>query len=426
MNAFQKILYFFSQYTDPIERKIGKFFASLNEDNSRNKISQQLLQLMQSDLVKINLLSEKKYKGYKYLTKTKRRKLYVNAEFIIADFTKFYESNQFNIKDILAEIRNSKSGTDGLAEYHDKLIYLRAIMEYFSPKRGVYFFRESSTFGELLKDPTTEKLLGDCNQIVTLYVYLYSKKYDINDLQLKTYPGHVAIHFKGVDIEATNGEFHHYEREGQRILPIQEIVSINLLDVTDQYYKTHSISPESQLQSARLAILVSSEQKIAVNNLEIAYHNIVANLMKQNSFNLALKYAKQSKDHTLLQLVGHNGAIFSLKNKQYKNAEKFAQYANKKAELLNEIRHSQAIDSYNDGEYNKAISQLKRLGGYQDLIKKCYVGLFMNEQKKLGELETIDDVKSHKSTINNMYYFAKKSENGELIEYAKSLLKYIR
>ena len=61
---------------------------------------------------------------------------------------------------------------------------------------------ESSTFGKLLRNPNRESLIGDCNQIVTLYIALFALKFDVQLLQLKTYPGHVALHFDGIDVEA--------------------------------------------------------------------------------------------------------------------------------------------------------------------------------------------------------------------------------
>ena len=425
MAIIKQIYYLFSTYTDSTERKIGSFFKSLNEDDSSREVSQRLIKLMQLDLVKINLLSEQKYKGYKYLTKSKRRFLYQNADLISSDFNDFLKSHEPREDDILAEIRATNPSTSGYIAYRDQLIYLKSIMDYLSPNNGKYGYRESSTFGELLKDPKSNTMLGDCNQIVTLYIYLYSKKFDINNLQLKTYPGHVALHFHGIDIEATNGEFKNYQHDGQRIIPVQEIVSINLLDTTDHYYKTHKIDPKSQLESARLALLVSSERQVTIKNLEIAYHNTINSLLKENDYDMALKYAKQSKDLSLIQTVGYNGAIYFIDQKNYGTAEKFAQYSSKKSELIRSIDHNRAVYYFSKGDFHKAIAQYKKLGGHQDDINKCYIGLFVNEQKKLGKIATVQDIKDNRSTINNMRHLAKMSGDSSLIDYVKQLTKHL-
>lgn len=425
MNVLQKVYYLFSQYTDPFERKIGKFFAKLNEDDQKSYISSTLLGLMQKDLVKINLLSEAKYKGYKYLKKSTRRRLYINSQLICDDFKQFNEKYQYNESKVTDEIRATGANIAGVIPYPEKLAYISAIMNYLSPNAGTYSYRESSTFGELLKNPADKDLQGDCNQIVTLYIYLYSVKYDISDLQIKTYPGHVALHFHGVDVEATNGTFQNYNHEEQRVLPIQEIVSVNLLDVTDKYFSTHSIDPESQLQSARLALLVSSNQQMVQQNLTATYNNAVASMMGQNNYTAALKYARQSKNLMLIQLVGHNGAVKLLNEKQYKLAEKFAQFASDKTDLLKTIYYNHAVDLYNSEDYLDAIKQFQKSGGHQDIINKCYVGLYMNEQRKLGSMSTKQDVQNNKSIINNMYHYAKLSGDSKIIEHVKSLMKYL-
>ena len=42
MNIFQKIFYFFSSNTDPSERRVAKFFAKLDEHQTKDDIKQDL------------------------------------------------------------------------------------------------------------------------------------------------------------------------------------------------------------------------------------------------------------------------------------------------------------------------------------------------------------------------------------------------
>jgi hypothetical protein len=147
--------------------------------------------------------------------------------------------------------------------------------------------------------------------------------------------------------------------------------------------------------------------------------------MKQGDFKSALAFARQSKDFNLLNIVGHNGSIYYINNKNYAKAEKFAHYSSKKSELLKSIYHGQSIEKYNNKDYKGAISQLQRLGNQQELIKKCYYGLFVQEQDKLGKIKTADDVKQYRSTINNMKKYAKLSENSQLMKFANQYNKYL-
>ena len=296
-------------------------------------------------------------------------------------------------------------------------------MRYLSPANKRYVYRESCTFGELLKDPVKSQLIGDCNQIVTLYIYLYSLKYDTNDLKIKTLPGHVCLHFKGLDIEATNGQFALYDNKDQKILPVQEIVSVNLLDTTDSYFKTHKISPKAFLESARLAYLISSEREIVNNNLKAAYNNIVNDLVKKGDYKLALSYAKVSKNNALINYVGHNGALFYLQKNDYSKALYFANYADKNRELKNNIIYNQGINLYQQNKYQQAINAFKQINNV-DLIKKCYIGLFYKEQEKLTKLATKQDIINNKSTIQKMNSYAKHSGEKSLIDYTNNLMRY--
>jgi tetratricopeptide (TPR) repeat protein len=311
-----------------------------------------------------------------------------------------------------------------LKDKTQKLIYLKAIMDYLNPSSGRYIYRESSTFGALLKDPTKEKLVGDCNQIVTLYIYLYSRKYDVLDLQLKTYPGHVALHFYGTDIEATNGQFAKYKKEGQTILPIEEIVSLNMLDVTDKYYKTHKVSAEALLEASRVAYVLSSQREIVEKNLVTAYNNAVVEMLNSSSYKKALEFAQASGDEKLVRTVGHNGAIYYMKENEFKKAIKYAEYSSDASKLKHAIYQNEGAYYFNKGDYFSAIKGFENAGD-NDAVKTCYGALFNKEQKKLGKIKTTEDLKANSKIIYNMDNYAKKSGNQSLINYVSDMKKYL-
>lgn len=424
MAFLRAIYYFFSHYTDPSERRVGKFFKRVDERTSPHQLEKSLQLLLQQDTAVINLWTEYRYKGYNYLTKKKRKELYQNLAAIHDDFTAFAQTQTVDIKHEIAKIGELGVDTAKLRLYPDQFQHLVLIQRYLAPRRGLYIYRASSSFGRLLRDPTREKLEGDCNQIVTLYLALYAQKYTVSDLKLTLYPGHVALHFEGVDVETTNGTFCRYQKEGQRTAPIHEIVSVNLLDTSDVNFEKTSIHPEVFLESARLAYVVSSNRQLVKKNLEIAYRNTVSHLMKSAQYKKAFDYAKQSKDQELIAVSSYNGALHYMRQHDFRQARDFAAYSLKKAELLKMIDHNEAAWLYNAKRYEEAIKVFERLGERQWVVN-CYRSLYHQEQKRLSGARTVADIKAHAGTVRTMERYAKLSGDSQLIQHAQSLVKHL-
>jgi hypothetical protein len=404
-----RIFYFFTPYTDAREQSVGRFFRGLNERGNKKRVRRNLLKLSQKNLAAINLWTEYRYKGYEYLNKSQRRKLYDNIQLIAADFDAYYQQNA----------RATTTADD------ERIRLISALMGYFSPRRGVFQYRESSSFGRLLRDPSKEKLVGDCNQIVTLYIYLYSRYFDIRDLQLRVLPGHVALHYSGQDIETTNGTFMDYsKRKGNMLLPVEEIVSINLLDITDSYLATHEIAPGDLLQASRLAFVLSHDRDLVASNLEAAYSRMVNSLMANDDYTHALAFAKASRSSELIGIVGHNGAVFELERHHYAAARRFAKHAPKKDELTRNSWQSEGFEHYQAHHYHDAIKAFKHTGD-KNLVRRCYEALYFEEQTKLGPHLTADTIRSHRRAIGRMRTYAKKSGNKQLTKHADSLRKYL-
>lgn len=422
MGLISSIFYFFTPYTDVRERSVALFFKSLTEHSSQSRIRAKLDNLLQHDIAVINLWTEYRYKGYRYLHKSQRKNLYTNLQLIADDFDRFYANNTRSAEVIVSSIhRISPYATVD----SKKVIQLQALMDYFSPERGVYEYRESSSFGRLLRDPSHEKLVGDCNQIVTLYIYIYSRYYDVRDLQLRLLPGHVALHYGGIDIEATTGRFANYDGQmDNALLPVEEIVSINLLDTTDAYLSTHQVAAEDFLQSSRFAFILSHDRDIAKRNLDAAYSRLINSLMKRNNYSQALKFATASRDMTLLGVVGHNGAVYEMRHYNYAAARRFAQHAPKRDELIRSSWQTEGIHYYQTRHYHDAIKAFKHIND-QPHIRQCYEALFFDEQEKLGSSLTTESIKKYASVIKHMHAYAKKSGNKKLIEYAGNLNEHL-
>ena len=424
MNVLQKICYFFTPYVHPFERRIAKFFRRVSETHAPAKVEKSLRQLLQTDIAAVNLWTEYRFKGYNYLTKRTRRRLYENLQAIKADFTVFEQQQSPNVEQLLAHIAKKGANTAQLAAKTEQLAYLWAIMQYLSPQNGRYVYRESSSFGRLLQNPAITTLEGDCNQIVTLYIALYAAKYEVSDLQLTLYPGHVALHFAGVDIETTNGTFTKYSKAGQITAPIHEIVSVNLLDTHDIHYEKSTVNPNVLLESARLAYAASSHRKLVKQNLDAMYNNTVRQMLKENNYTRALQYAQQSKNFELIEIAAQNGASHALKAKQFTQARKFAAVSKQSRRLLETIDANEAAQLYNAGQYEAARKLYAKLRDAA-MVERCYKGLYVQAQQRLGTIRTADDVKANANTIRAMERYAKKSGDRQLLKSVRQLTKHL-
>ncbi len=424
MGLFRSIYYFFSRYANPAERRVGRFFARVREGHGPHVLEKSLVRLLQQDIAVINLWTEHRYKGYAYLTKRERKKLYENLAAIQQDFLLFANKQTIDVGAIFDHIKRKGVDTAMLRTRQEQLVYIATIMQYLSPRRGRYVYRSSSSFGRLLRDPTKEILEGDCNQIVTLYIALFAAKYDVSDLRLTLYPGHVALHFHGVDIETTNGTFTRYDKPDQVTAPVHEIVSVNLLDTTDTNFTKSAVNPEIFLQAARLAYVVSSHRQLVKKNLEIAYRNTVSYFMKSTHYKKALEYARQSKDQELVAVSSYNGALHYMEQHDFRQARDLASYSLKKSELLRAIDHREAAWLYKAKRYQEAIKLFERLGDRQ-WVMNCYRALYAQEQRALSGVKTVADIKAHASVIRTMERYAKLSGDSQLIQHAQSLVKHL-
>lgn len=424
MNLLQKIYYSLSPYVNGHERRIAKFLEGLREDDAKQATTKQVLDLIQQDITVFNLWCEWRYRGYRYLGKSTRRQLYDNFGHIKSGFDDYVAQHAVDKAKLAEEL--SAKGLDGAKfnEHTEQWVYISQIMSYLSPAGGRYEYRESSTFGKLLRDPNREPLIGDCNQIVTLYIALFALKFDIQLLQLKTYPGHVALHFDEIDIEATQGLLKKYDEPNQEILPIHEIISINLLDVSDDYYRTKKVPATTILESARLASLISSNQGLVSRNLEVAYNNTVAELMRSNSYDRALSFALQSNNSKLIDAVSTNGASFYLQKQDFARALKLSEHSSQQAQLQKAIYHNQGAYMMNKQNYHGAIDVFRKIGD-EEAVRNCYVGLYQQEASKLPKQFTSAELKNYKRLIHNMNDYANKSGNKTLIQHVSELRKHL-
>lgn len=273
------LLYFFSRYVNPFEKKVEKFLRWVTSFRNADEVREKLRELLQENAVTVSIWLEKRFKNYRVLKKRNRRRMYENAEIIVREFEEFCK-------------------TSPIKKDSPELTCLANISAFLH--HGRVHYQAASSFWKLLID--LQHMTGDCNQLTTFYLYLFSLRFPIDQLQIKILPNHVCLRWKGVDIETTNGSFQNY-KEYQSIGDITELVSVNLLDITDPLEAAASIVPESFVKAAQLASALSSNRAIVSHNLAIAYRNLSLAAIKQKNFPKANYFAEKSGDPELQKAI---------------------------------------------------------------------------------------------------------------------------
>lgn len=382
MNPFSllaKAFRFFSVYADPFEKEVDRFLKRIGRSSKKD-----LEALIQRDLVRLTIFLEYKFKGYKKLKKGYRKKLYNYASLIAKDFVVTFDEQ----KGVLAE-RQKKMDIPSALRDDEHLTYLLGIMEYLKPGKRLQY-QEAADFAKLLRDPTQEMLVGDCNQITTLYIYLYALHFPVGDLRVKILPEHVCLHYKGIDIETTNSTLTEYKNY-TFLSDVEEIVAANLLDVSDPHEKQFQISPKNMLKSAELAYHFSSHRATVKKNLFIAYYNMSVYYAEQKNFSKAVLFANKSGNTKLQKNITQMEAIEYLESKQYA----------------------------------KAIEKFRRIGNSEG-EKACYQNELADLFEKTKSCKTVQDYKAHKSTLRRMKELATKVHNQKVVDFANDVLKKLK
>lgn len=366
MKFLKALILFFTPYANFFEWKVDRFFNNVKSNDSIFTVQKGLLDLMRENLIVVNVWMERKYKGYKYLKKSVRKKMYLNSSLIVNEFQKQ---------------SGGVSEMGKIVSRDEKLKFLTSIMAFLKPGKH-YRYIKTASFGKLLRDPSKELLEGDCNQIVTLYIYLYSTKFPIDDLQIKLLPEHVCLHFNGVDIEATNGTFQHYKNY-THILPVTEIISTNLLDLADFREEVREISPRIFLKSSQLAYSISSLREIVESNLKIAYKNLAISSMKSGNFSSAIFFAQKLMDNDFLRTVKRNFAVSLFDKSQFEKSLK----------IFEEIGDDKGRNACLSGMYNQLAKKVSGVRSQSEFRAKKHIYLKMLDiAKRLGDNRLIDNL----------------------------------
>lgn len=409
----------FSQYVSPLERKVDKFFRNIKSTDSIGSIRDKLLILMQENLMIVNVWLEKKFKGYIYLTKDARRHMYADTQLIIKKLEEFCAAHPVSLDELRIFFKNQGFTFPDGSE--DKLAYLYQIMMFLEPEK-YYHYITTASFGKLLRDPNKVKLEGDCNQIVTLYIYLYSLKYPVSDLQIKLLPEHVCLHFREIDIECTNGQFAKYT-ESQDVLPSTEIISTNLLDLSDFREDVQVITPEVIVKSAQLAYAISSLKTMVAKNLNIAFHNLAVAALNSHKFDSAIFYFEKAGDREQLLAVYRNATVYYMGLKDYKKALFYASKAGDH-DLEKNIKFNQAVDLFNQNSVDRALEIFSSIGD-EKMKKACYQKQYNELGHQVANVKTLQEAKNKKYIYQKMLTLAEKMGDSSLAESVRGTLNKI-
>lgn len=286
---------FISRFTDANEAAIYRFLNQVTRQVPAVAKAQARFYL-QADTARLIMLLEWKFKGYKHLTKRRRRLCYQNLEHLKSDFNAF----------------SSRHSSNNAAQY------LEVINQYLHQGRVQY--RAGSSFDKLCVDPRKTKLVGDCNQLVALYVYLFALRYKAKQLKLKLLPAHVCLHYRDKDYETTTGQVTVYKKF-ERLSPISELVAINLLDESDTAAQ-YKLPPENQLLCAQLASVFTDDKKIAKHNIKVARQALLLQALAVQNWRLAHYYARVLRQKKWKQLVYEHQGFAALKKQSFARARR--------------------------------------------------------------------------------------------------------
>lgn len=411
----------FSKYADAYERRVDKLLRKVAFMGVL-EAQREVLELMKGNLVILNLWLEARFKGYKYLSKGQRKRLYQNAQRIADIFENYAQQSSVSVEAIREVVEKTGVKMPNTPADQERLIYIAKIMNFLQPGGSRYVYLEGASFGKLLVDiGRDQKMIGDCNQIVTFYTYLYSLKYDIADLQIKLPKNHVCLHFRGIDIEATAGGFANY-KEYEFILPIVELISTNLLDVSDFRDKQIKISNREFLRSSQLAYRISSQKDLVTKNLQASYHNVALEAMQGNDFETALFFAEQAAND-LKPAILHNAVIYYVKAHNFGRARFFLSKG-ADGELLKYINEQEAFYNFEKDNLTRA-RELFQMTGNHEMIKACYAKEYNQLQKKVAGLKDLPTMRSYKSVYRQMLDLAHKMEDSQLAANLQDILKQL-
>lgn len=409
---------FLSVYENKIEKKIDKVLGKIKLGRPSSRLTNMLVDLFYEFPLEVTVWLEYKYKGYKFLKKKRRSQIYDVGQLIEEDFLKFYKARELDVVKI-ETILPDRIHED---EDKEKIWKLMMIAEFL---KGKYKYRESSAFWKLFPTRYGEegvKLIGDCNQIVTFYIWLYSLVGDISNLKIRVLPNHVCLHILDVDFEATSGEFKDYKEKGY-LADCENIIAINLLDIHDPVEKRWDVSQVNTAKMQAVAGLFKVESELVEKNLKITYANMGVFYMNQKKWSQARKFLVMAEADELIRMSYHNEVVGLVDNKRFKAALRVASKGGL-VDLEQKVRRDYCIRLADTKNWKKALVEARKLGD-KEIIKYVRGKEFQYLYDKVSGLATVKAARNYRSTYRRLLFLARKLGDKKAEESVKSILRKI-
>ena len=409
---------FLSVYENKIEKRIDKVIGKIKLGKSSNRLKDKFIVNFLENPIEMTVWLEYKYKGYKFLKKRKRRHIYEVAELIEEDFMSFYESEEINFSTVEMTVPDRLKNKDE-KENIWKLMMIAKFL------KGKFKYRESSAFWKLFPNDYGDedvKMIGDCNQIVTVYIWLYRLIGELEDLKIRVLPKHVCLHLHDLDFEATNGQFKDYKKKGY-IAECENIVSINLLDIHDPVEQRWDVSEVNTAKMQAVAAMFDVETKLVENNLKITYANMGVFYMNTHKWKTARKYLEMAESDKMIEMSYHNEVVELLENNNFKKAIKVAHRGGLET-LEMKVRRDYCIRLTKSKNWKKAFAEARKLGD-KKMLKYVYGKEFEYLYDKVSEYQTVSAARNHKTRYRRLLFLARKLGDKKAEECVKKILRKI-
>lgn len=377
----------FSPYADPRERRVARLLRRLDAGASRFDASGALREVMSRELLRLTVLTEWKFKGYRPLaSKRYRRRLYAAADAIARRFTEWFLANRESLE------------RDCPAPGGERALWLHGIMRWLAPGNGVFRYEEGAAFERLLRDPAAEPLVGDCNQVSTLYAWLWSLRFPVTELEAKFPPGHACLRVLGRDVECTAGRFLEYPQTPAS--PIEELCAVNVLDVPDAKIRAHRPTAQQLERAATFAFLFSSRREITEGNLRAAWRNLANRALADGDWDAAWDWYGKLGDAKWRADTARNAALGLASRGKFAQAEDWAGRSGD-PEVRKAVLRSRAAAAYRAKDWAAARKWYDR-AGEPESVRTSWMAEYAELFNQVKNCRTADDWKPRRATVRRM------------------------
>ena len=410
MLAFFRFVFgLFSPYADARERRLAKFLARLDPGASRWDAAGELRDAMGRDLLRLTVLAEWKFKGYRALaSKRYRRGLYAHGDAIAKAFADWFLARR-------GALEAAHPGAD------EKELWLRGIMAWLAPSNGVFRYEKDAAFERLLRDPAREPLVGDCNQISTLYAWLWSLRFRVDDLEAKFPPGHACLRALGRDVECTAGTFADYA--DARPAPIEELCAVNVLDVPDGKLRVHRPTPAQMERAATFAFLFSSFRDVTESNLKSAWTNLANQALKDKDWQEAWDWFGKLDDREWRRETARRAALDSAARRNFSRAQAWAAHSGDPA-VHRTVDNARGLAALEARDWSAARKWFDR-AGEPDNVRVAWLREYGALADTVARCRTAQDWRPHRARVRRMRECAREAGEREYEAFCDRVLDLI-